>query len=312
MFLKSIFTALGIILLTAFISLKAAEVLNKKPLLSPVLGSSKQQFSENIWTPKLEAVRPGQFSDAPEITALSAIFVEANTGEVLYSKNPNQELPIASLTKIMTTIVALEHKNFDDIFTVSNFAASMEPDKMFLIPGEKMTLRQMLEGIFLVSANDAAESIAENSVGSRDLFINMMNSKARQLSMNNTFFLNPSGLQEDFAKQYSTANDVATMSRYLIYRWPDIVNISSQPHIYIEKTSYHQDYDLYSGINLLTTYPGVLGLKTGYTPEAGLTLVTLARRGDKEIIGVLLGATNRREDAKAILDYSFNTLNLPI
>ena len=117
MFLKSIFTALGIILLTAFISLKAAEVLNKKPLLSPVLGSSKQQFSENIWTPKLEAVRPGQFSDAPEITALSAIFVEANTGEVLYSKNPNQELPIASLTKIMTTIVALEHKNFDDIFS---------------------------------------------------------------------------------------------------------------------------------------------------------------------------------------------------
>jgi serine-type D-Ala-D-Ala carboxypeptidase (penicillin-binding protein 5/6) len=127
--------------------------------------------------------------------------------------------------------------------------------------------------------------------------------------MSNTFFLNPSGLEEDNAKQYSSALDVVIMSRYLITRWPEVVNISSQPHVYIEKTDTHQDYDMYNGINLLTTYPGVLGLKTGYTPEAGLTLVTLARREEKEVIGVLLGAVNRRDDAKLMLDYSFQKLN---
>lgn len=102
-----------------------------------------------------------------------------------------------------------------------------------------------------------------------------------------------------------TALDVVIMSRYLIKKWPEIVDISSKPYVYIEKTANHQDYEMYSGINLLTSYPGVVGLKTGFTPEAGLTLVTLARNGDEEVLGVLLGATNRRDDAKVLLDYSF-------
>lgn len=260
----------------------------------------------------MEDVKVGDFSDAPEITAISALFVETGSGTVLYAKNPSQEVSIASLTKIMTTIIALENRDMDDIYTISDRAASMEPDKMFLVAGEKLTLKQLLEGIFLVSANDASEAIAENTTGRREEFLNMMNSKARQLGMNNTFFLNPSGLEEDHAKQYSTATDVAVMSRYLVRTFPEIVNISSKEHVYIEPTAYHQDYDMYSGINLLTTYPGVLGLKTGYTPVAGLTLVTLARRGDKEIIGVLLGAVNRRDDAKVLLDYSFKKLGLEI
>lgn len=322
---KSISALLGILLLGGFILIRSGEFLNQKPLTSPVLGVSKISISENIWSPKMEDVKVGDFIDAPEVTAISALFVETGSGTVLYSKNPSQELSIASLTKIMTTIIALENRDIDDIYTISEQAASMEPDKMFLIPGEKLTLKQLLEGIFLVSANDAAEAISENTTSRREEltsaeerqsartdFINMMNSKARRLGMNNTFFLNPSGLEEDHAKQYSTAIDVAVMSRYLVRKFPEIVNISSKEHVYIEPTAYHQDYDMYSGINLLTTYPGVLGLKTGYTPVAGLTLVTLARRGDKEIIGVLLGAVNRRDDAKALLDYSFKKLGLDI
>lgn len=312
MFFKSLLTACGIILLGAFIFIKSEEFFVSHDLTSPVLGVSKQRLSENIWSPKLEAGYESQFKDAPEVTAISAFFVEVNSGQILYAKNPNQELSIASLTKLMTTIIALENKSLDDVFTISDKASSMEPDKMYLIAGERLTLKQLLDGIFLVSANDAAEAISENTTGRREEFINLMNSKARQLGMNNTFFLNPSGLEEDFAKQYSSALDVAVMSRYLITHWPEVVNISSQPHVYIDKTTYHQDYDMYSGINLLTTYPGVLGLKTGYTPEAGLTLVTLARRGDKEVLGVLLGATNRRDDAKVMLDYSFKKLGLEI
>jgi len=312
MYFKALLTACGIILLFGFIYFKSGELLASKDLASPIIGLKKARISENIWYPKIEKDYSIVFKDAPQITAISALFIETNSGKVLYAKNPQQELSIASLTKIMTTIIALENRSFDDIFLVSEEASEKEPDKMFLIAGEKLTLRQLLDGLFLVSANDAAEVIAENTTGRREEFINLMNSKARQLGMNNTFFLNPSGLEEDFARQYSTALDVALMSRYLIKNYPSVVDISSQPYVLIEKTSTHQDYEMYTGINLLTTYPGVLGLKTGFTPEAGLTLVTLARRGDKEIIGVLLGAVNRRGDAKELLDYSFKNLGLEI
>lgn len=299
-----------IFILCAFIIFKVAGFVEKKDLASPVLGISKEDISINTWSPNL--VKDKTFPDAPEITAVSALFINTSSGEVLYAKNPEEKLPIASLTKIMTTTIALEHKNLDDVMTVSQRASEMEPDEMVLLPGEKHTLKNLLDGIFLVSANDAAEVVAEGTTGRREEFINLMNSKALQLGMNNTLFINPSGLEEDFKSQYSTSLDVAIMSRYLIKRWPEIVDISSQPYVYIERTSEHQDYEMYSGINLLTTYPGVVGLKTGYTPEAGLTLVILARRGNEEVLGVILGAVNRRDDAKLLLDYSFNKLGLEI
>ena len=141
-----------------------------------------------------------------------------------------------------------------------------------------------------------------------DEFIPAMNKKTLQLGMKDTLFINPSGLEEDDKEQYSTAFDVALMSRYAIKQFPSLVEISSTYHRYIPKTSTHQDYDLYSGINLLTTYPGVLGLKTGYTPLAGLTLVTLARRQGQQILGVLLNSQDRRAEAKLLLDYSFAKL----
>ena len=307
---KTLLTIIGIFFLGGFVVIRCTEFVRSEALTSPVLGVSKSRFSQNIWSPKIETVQPEMFLDSPEITAISALFIESNSGQILYAKNPQQELSIASLTKIMTAIIALENRDMSDIFTVSKQASGMEPDKMFLIAGEKMTLKELLQGIFLVSANDAAEVIAENTTGRREEFINMMNAKARALGMNNTFFLNPSGLEEDHAKQYSTALDVAVMSRYLVHTYPEIVNISSQLRVYIEPTAYHQDYDMNNGINLLNTYPGVVGLKTGYTPEAGLTLVTLARRSGKEVIGVLLGAVNRREDARLLLDYSFKKLGL--
>lgn len=299
-----------IVILCAFILFKISGLFEKKELVSPVLGIATEDISLNTWSPNL--VKDKAFPDAPEITAVSALFVDTSTGEVLYAKNPEEKLPVASLTKIMTAIAVLENKTLDDIYTVSQRASEMEPDKMFLLPGEKHTLKNLLDGIFLVSANDASEVVAEGTTGRREEFINLMNSKAIQLGMNNTLFINPSGLEEDNVSQYSTALDVVTMSRYLIKKWPEVVDISAQPYVYIESTPLHQDYEMYSGINLLTTYPGVVGLKTGFTPEAGLTLVTLARKGNKEVLGVLLGAVNRRDDAKIMLDYCFNKLGLEI
>lgn len=284
-----------------------------KDLISPVLGVSKMRYSDNIWFPKEASA--SSFVSAPEISAESAFFVEANTGQVLFQKNYRDKKRIASLTKIMTAIIALENKKLSDTYTVSKMAAEMEPDKMLLKENERLTLEELLSGIFLVSANDAAEVLAEQSASGREEFINLMNTKTKILGMNDTWFINPSGLEEDdprdpskLIEHFSTAYDVALMSRYLISRWPEVINISSREHIYLPITDTHQDYDMYSGINLLTTYPGVMGLKTGYTPEAGLTLVTLAKKGNAEVLGVLLGATNRRDDAKAMLDYSFAKL----
>lgn len=280
-------------------------------LASPVLGISENRLSDNIWFPKKNDLTYQDFGMAPEITSQAALFVDTQSGEILYQKNPHERYSIASLNKIMTAIIALENRGMDDKYPISQAATEVEPDEMILLPDEKLTLKELLEGVFLVSANDAAEAIAEGTTkGGRDEFIRLMNSKAAQLGMKDTLFLNPTGLEEDYGKQYSSPYDVVLMSRYLINRWPEIVGISSTEHVFIEATPEHQDYDMYSGINLLTTYPGVVGLKTGFTPEAGLTLVTLARKGNHQVMGVLLGATDRRDDAKALLDYSFSKLGV--
>ncbi|KKR93070.1 MAG: Peptidase S11 D-alanyl-D-alanine carboxypeptidase 1 [Candidatus Daviesbacteria bacterium GW2011_GWA1_41_61] len=273
-------------------------------LVSPL--SFTPRMALNLWFPKASAT--SQEDDLPEITAQAAYFVDTENGEVLYQKNSHQKLPIASLVKIMTAIVALENTSFDEEITVSPYAAGMEPDRMDLRQGEILAVEELLYGMFLVSGNDASEALAEGVLGNRDEFIPAMNKKTLQLGMKDTLFINPSGLEEDDKEQYSTAFDVALMSRYAIKQFPSLVEISSTYHRYIPKTSTHQDYDLYSGINLLTTYPGVLGLKTGYTPLAGLTLVTLARRQGQQILGVLLNSQDRRAEAKLLLDYSFAKL----
>lgn len=263
----------------------------------------------NLWFPQANASE-GEFKNAPIITATAAYFVELNSGKVLYAKNSSRRLPVASLTKIMTAIVTLENKKLADVITISEHASKMEPDHMQLIAGERLSVNELLDGVFLVSANDAAEALAETTFNSREKFIQQMNEKARQLAMYDTVFINPTGLEEDDGQQYSTAYDIALMSRYAIKNFPTLLNISSSPSIFLPKTDTHQDYDLNSGINLLTTYPGVMGFKTGYTPEAGLTLVTYAKRGGYEVVGVLLNSESRRDDAKVLLDYSFKKLGV--
>lgn len=281
-------------------------------LISPTIAQSRLSISDNIWFPNASDQDFSTEKGVPQITANAAFFVDANSGEVLYQKNPHEKYHIASLIKIMTTIITMENTDMDAHLAVSQRASNFEPDKMFLKPGEVLTVKDLLTGVFLVSGNDAAEVLAERVIGKRDEFIALMNAKAEQLGMRDTTFINPTGLEEDGKRQYSSAYDVALMSRYAIKRWPDLLRISSQPYAYIPKTDTHQDYTLYSGINLLTTYPGVMGFKTGFTPEAGLTLVTVAKRGDKEVIGVILGATERRDDAKKLLDYSFKKLGVKI
>lgn len=282
----------------------------EKKLLSPWNGLGK--VANNLWFPGLQAKAESEDKKKIlEITAKAAYFIDINSGEILYEKNPHLKVPIASLTKVMTAIIALENYKWDEELEVSSRAAAMEPDAMFLISGEKLTVEELLYGVFLVSGNDAAEVLAEHFQGGREEFIKQMNVRAKQIGMENTLFINPTGLQEDRI-QYSTAFDTAIMARYAIKQFPQLVKISSTTHIVLPKTSTHREYDLHSGINLLTTYPGVLGFKTGFTPEAGLTLITFAKRERHEVLGVLLGSENRREEARKLLDYSFQKLGVNI
>ncbi|MBI2330127.1 D-alanyl-D-alanine carboxypeptidase [Candidatus Daviesbacteria bacterium] len=291
---------------SALMLLVVIYTLKNKPPIQLISPLSKQANVLGIsqWFPKPANIQ----SDVPEISAKASLFVETKSGEALYSKNIHEKLPIASLVKVMTVLIALENKQMNDTFLVSKKAASVEPDKMFLVEGEKLNLKELLYGIFLLSANDAAEVLAEGTTGSREEFIKLMNNKAKQLGMNDTYFANPTGFDEDINNSYSTAFDLVILTRYLIRRFPQVVDISQSEHIYLPQTEDHDFYDMYSQINLLTTYPGVVGFKTGYTPEAGLTLITLARKDGLEIIGVLLGSGNRRDEARELLDYSFNKL----
>lgn len=298
-----------LLLLVIFIVVLFLVNLKKPQLLSPIINQSKLSLADNVWFPK---VLGANSEEIPNLTSEAAFFIDTQTGDVLYEKNSRQKLPIASLTKIMTVAVALESKSFEDKMYVSERASQMEPDSMLLKKGETLTLEELLQGIFLVSGNDAAEAIAENITPRREEFIGLMNSKAAQLGMKDTEFINPTGLEEDEGTRHnlSTAFDLAILSRYAIRKWPHLLEISSTPHIYIPETETHQDYELYTGINLVTTMPGVIGFKTGYTPAAGLTLVTVAGRGEKQVLGVLLNAQNRRDDARALIEYSFKKLGV--
>lgn len=293
-------------LVVIFISSAVSFFFDNRPksLISP-LTKAQKVLGVNLWFPGLNWE---SYPDVPNISAKAALFVEAKTGQPLYSKNAKERLSVASLVKVMTALVALEHKELDDKYTVSERAAEAEPDKMLLIAGEQLSLKELLYGIFLISANDAAEVLAEGTTGDRDQFIKLMNDKAGQLGLTDSYFANPTGLDEDGNNSYSSAYDLVVLTRFLIRNHPQVVDISKTEYIFLPQTLEHQSYDMYSGINLLTTYPGVVGFKTGNTPEAGLTLITLARIDGHEVIGALLGSGNRRDEARELLDYSFGKL----
>lgn len=243
------------------------------------------------------------------ITAKSALSYDVSTEKFIYVKNINQRMPMASLTKIMTTIIALEHPKENDEYLVRGRDLVGE-DSMGLEPGEKLSLEELLYGVFLHSGNDAAEVLADNTLNSRDEFISAMNDKIKTLGLNDTHFTNPTGLEGD-GDQYTTAYDLLVMTRYGLTNFPLFGKTSSAVSIAIPQTSTHKAYDMDNETNLLTSYPGVDGIKTGYTPEAGYCLVTDLKYGGHHIIAVILGSQDRRDEMKRILDYSLTSLGTP-
>lgn len=241
-------------------------------------------------------------SHAPSISATSSLVFDITTEKVLFAKDVSTRLPMASLTKIMTAIVALEHPKANDVYTVPG-AALVGEDSMGLSTGESLTLSDLLYGLMLHSANDSAEVLAANFPTGRDGFITAMNEKVATLGLSDTHFTNPTGLEGD-GNQYTTSKDLLVITRYALFHFPLFREAASTFDYTIPATDTHKVFYLENETNLLTSYPGVQGVKTGYTPEAGLCLVTYLNYGGHQIIGIILHSNDRRDDMKELLDYS--------
>jgi len=283
----------------------------KVAVVSPL--SSYLDMAQNDQVTQLEFWVPSeQLADSgiakPDITAKTALSYDLTTNQFLLEKNIKEKLPMASLTKIMTAIVALEHKKSDDRYIVDQKSLVGE-DSMGLERGEILTLKELLYGLILHSGNDAAEVLANNSFVGREEFIHEMNNKVKTLGIRNTHFTNPTGLEGN-GYQYTTAYDLLVMTRYALINFPLFDDVVATAVYTIPQTETHKQYYLENETNLLTSYSGVKGVKTGYTDEAGLCLVTYLEYGDHKIIAVLLGSDNRRKEMKEILDYSLKTLGV--
>ena len=240
------------------------------------------------------------------LNAKSAILMEESTGNILYESNPDERLPIASVTKVMTMLLIMEAVDsgkisLDDMVTVSENAMSYGGSTMFLETGEQLTVNDMLKGIAVASANDGCVAMAEHLAGSESAFVDMMNEKAKELGMENTHFMNTNGLDED--DHYSSARDVAIMSRELM-KHETIFNYTS---IWMD-TLRGGKFQLANTNKLIRFYDGANGLKTGSTSKALWCLSAAAKRNDMQLIAVVLGAPTSAErfaSAKSLLDYGF-------
>lgn len=279
--------------------------------LSPIpnflmLVHNKQATLLDLWSPELELAHGS--GDVTDLTAQSVLMYDLTTNKILYEKDPQQRRPMASLTKIMTAIIALESKKPDDRYLVRTSDVVGE-DSMGATPGEILSFNELLYGLLLPSGNDAAEVLAHNYPSGRSGFVQAMNDKAKALGLKDTQFSNPSGLQGD-GQQYTTTYDLLVMTRYALEQYPEFAQIVSTDIYDIAETNTHKAFHLENETNLLTSYPGVKGVKTGYTPEAGLCLVTYLDYGDHKIIGIILNSQNRRGEMKELLDYSLNTVGV--
>ena len=281
-------------------------------ILSPIpdflmLSHNDQVTLLDFWTPVVQKIQ-GSTGDIPDLTAQSVLMYDLSANKIIYEKDPDVRRPMASLTKIMTAIIALESPKSDDRYYVTKDDI-VGQDSMGVSAGETYSLEELLYGLVLHSGNDAAEVLAHNYPGGRTAFIKAMNNKAKALGMLNTNFTNPTGLEGD-GRQYTTTYDLLMVTRYALEHYPLFAKVVSTAAYTIQATSDHKEIDLSNETNLLTTYPGVKGVKTGYTPEAGLCLVTYLDYGDHKIIGIILGSQNRLGEMRELLDYSLKTVGV--
>lgn len=245
------------------------------------------------------------------LSCKAALLMDSATGTVLYENNSHEKMPMASVTKIMTMLIAMENidsgkMSYDDTVTGSAYAKSMGGSTIFLDEGEQLSVNDILKGIAVASGNDAAVAMAEHIAGSAPAFVEMMNKRAAELGMKDTHFVNCNGLDAD--GHYSSAYDIALMSRELL-KHPGIHKFTT---IWMDSLR-DGKFTLSNTNKLVRFYDGCTGLKTGSTSKAGFCISATAKRNNMHLIAVIMAAPTskqRQADASALLNYGFSTYSV--
>jgi D-alanyl-D-alanine carboxypeptidase (penicillin-binding protein 5/6) len=244
---------------------------------------------------------PTYVSAEPSSSAVAALIMDADSGEVVYAKNPHLPLPMASTTKIMTGLLGVERLRPHEVVQVSAYAASMAPSKIYLRPGELMRVDDLLQAILLKSANDASAALAEKISGSEEAFATMMTRRARELGAHNTHFENASGLPTD--DHYSTAYDLAILLRYAMQR-PDFAEIMQMKTASLESLT-GRSWSIRNHNRLLWTFSGALGGKTGWTRASKHCYVGMVENRGRTLIVSVLASSRLWNDVHELFQYGF-------
>ena len=270
-------------------------------VFAQALDNSKSDvfFLYNEQLPVLET--GNYYNDKPMLSAYTAVVMDAQTGQVLYAKHPHQPRPIASTTKIMTALVAIELGNLEQVTSVSPQAASVGGSSIYLRAGEKLSLEQLLYGALMHSGNDACVAIAEQIAVREDLFVNLMNLRAQRLGAKNTNFCNSNGLPND--KHYSSAYDLALITREALKNPVFSEIVATKNHTMPGPGGARS---LSNTNQMLWSYQGANGVKTGTTNAAGKCLVAAAQRNGRQLIAVVLHSDDRWGESIKLLNYGFS------
>lgn len=236
---------------------------------------------------------------APETVADAHAVVDVQTGRILASKNGDTPMEMASTTKVMTALLAVESGRLDEVVTIPPEASGVEGSSIYLKPGEQFTLRALTYGLMLRSGNDAAEAIAIHLAGGVEQFSGMMNEKARALGCNNTNFTNPHGLHAD--NHYTTANDLAIITAYAM-RNADFREIVSTKYTEVDPSGEGEHRVFQNKNKLLWNFDGATGVKTGYTKDSGKCLVGSAERNGTHVVAVVLNCSRMWDDTMALME----------
>ena len=243
--------------------------------------------------------------------AVSGVLMEANSGEIVFQKEMDKEVAVASMTKMVAQILILdaireEKISWDDVVTVSQNAADMGGSQIYLSVGEKISIRDLMKGISMASANDATVQMAEVIAGSEAAFVKLMNDKVKELGLKHTVFKNSTGLDEE--GHYSSAYDMAMIARELVVNYPEILEFSSVYEDYLREDTENKFW-LVNTNKLVRFYEGADGLKTGHTDAAKYCLAATAKKDNLRFIAIVLGEEDskvRNQEVMNLLDYGFN------
>jgi D-alanyl-D-alanine carboxypeptidase (penicillin-binding protein 5/6) len=279
-----------------FISTSAMAISGKVAVLNQTLEYLSDKPSK-VFPPNPVLAADSSF---PILSAQGALAVDLTSGISLYEKNPDAKLLPASTTKIVTALVVLDSYPLDQVITVGR--VNVDGQKMGLYAGEQITVENLLYGLLVYSANDAAEVLAENYTGGYEAFIDAMNTKAKNLSMSNSYFQNPVGL--DGSSQITTAKDLIRVSEVAM-KYPVFAKMVGTKNISFTDTTGRVKYNLKNINELLGVVPGVLGVKTGWTENARENLVTYIERDGHKVMIALLGSQDRFGETKELINWIF-------